>query len=442
MQLQGGITVRVYHALNHTLMRTFSFGRSGPTVIALGDDCYTPPNLCVEEYHFIQSLSLQDNPGGYIIAAQSCCRNYVIQNLVEPYRTGVTWSVEIPDPAISSFNSSPDLGPYPSQGFLCVNNLRSIDLSATDADGDSLAYELVTPYTAPRPTQPNPNPWTPPPFQDVTWEQGFSVSNAIPGDPSLQIDAETGMLRCNADQLGLYVFAYRVSEYRNGIKIGEVRRDLQLEVLSCFPELPPEIVQPTQDVFDISVNDQLCFDVQVSDGNTNDTLLVEAFYSGSIVDFDSPKPFRRSGFSNINGQICWKPGCIGEIGDKTLSIQLLLISKSCYGADTVFKNVQVNIENPSPDFSSLFPNIFTPNQDGINDLFKPSQLMFNECIQGFEYKIYNRWGQQVFESSPAVYAWDGQYQQNPVSEGVYYYVGNGSYNGKNLEFTGHLTLNR
>ena len=67
------------------------------------------------------------------------------------------------------------------------------------------------------------------------------------------------------------------------------------------------------------------------------------------------------------------------------------------------------------------PNVFTPNGDGINDLFIPYPYKFVEKI---DMTIYNRWGNPVFETEDPDINWGGiDFESNkPVSDGVYYYV--------------------
>lgn len=66
-----------------------------------------------------------------------------------------------------------------------------------------------------------------------------------------------------------------------------------------------------------------------------------------------------------------------------------------------------------------FPNIFTPNHDGINDYFKTFTEVSNVDIQ-----IFNRWGNIVFESNNFL-KWNGEYLNSGkiCSKGVYYYIG-------------------
>ncbi len=441
--LQNSINIRVYDAQSYALVNTYNFSRESGEEITLGNACYSPPNLCVEEYHFTQSISLWDNPNGYIIAAQTCCRNFSILNLVDPGQTGITWQAKIPDPAISKFNSSPVLGPYPSLGFLCLLTDFEIDLSATDDDGDSLVYELVTPLDGASSGNQNQNGFSNPPFKMVNWKQNYSTLNAIPGNPSLKIDKQTGLLSCHATQLGVYVFAYKVSEFRNGQKIGEIYRDLQLEVLNCTPASEPEIIEPSLDVYTMESTDELCLNLYATDANNNDTLYFEAIYSGSVMDYtDGPDPFYTIGIGNTSGEICWKPKCLGLIGNQTLHIELRLTSLGCYAPQYKTKHIDVIIENPAKDINTLFPNVFTPNGDNQNDFFKPSEISESDCLEFLQYKIYNRWGEMLFETKQNSAFWDGKYEGNPVSEGVYYYVASGSYLGKNFNFSSHITLVR
>jgi len=72
-------------------------------------------------------------------------------------------------------------------------------------------------------------------------------------------------------------------------------------------------------------------------------------------------------------------------------------------------------------FSYGIPNVFTPDGDEINDILHPFPYQFVEKI---DLKIYNRWGQLVFETDDPDINWDGKYRNtnNMVSSGVYYYI--------------------
>ena len=61
------------------------------------------------------------------------------------------------------------------------------------------------------------------------------------------------------------------------------------------------------------------------------------------------------------------------------------------------------------------PNSFTPNDDYDNDVFGAYGLNINS----FNMRIYNRWGELLFESFDLNDRWDGYYQKNPCQEDVY-----------------------
>jgi len=70
----------------------------------------------------------------------------------------------------------------------------------------------------------------------------------------------------------------------------------------------------------------------------------------------------------------------------------------------------------------LLPNVFTPNGDGINDVYVAINPM--NYVKKVNMKIFNRWGELLFETDNPLIEWDGRIQSNNkmVSPGVYYYL--------------------
>ncbi len=66
----------------------------------------------------------------------------------------------------------------------------------------------------------------------------------------------------------------------------------------------------------------------------------------------------------------------------------------------------------------IIPNVFTPNNDGTNDVF----LIIGKTFETYDLKIFNRWGSLIFETHSANEGWNGEENKNPCSSSVYYYT--------------------
>lgn len=86
------------------------------------------------------------------------------------------------------------------------------------------------------------------------------------------------------------------------------------------------------------------------------------------------------------------------------------------------------------------PNAFTPNGDGINDVFR---IRVTGYFLMDELKIFNRWGQLVFETKQVNKDWDGTLRGKPLPVGTYYWVVEGlDVHGEKLRRAGSVTLLR
>ena len=68
------------------------------------------------------------------------------------------------------------------------------------------------------------------------------------------------------------------------------------------------------------------------------------------------------------------------------------------------------------------PNTFTPDQDNLNEGFKPS--MSNVALlEQYEFSIFNRWGELIFRTNDPNQSWDGRYLNGEyyVPDGAYYF---------------------
>jgi gliding motility-associated-like protein len=199
-----------------------------------------PPGLCIEQAIYVEEVTLPDDGQTYDLVYQRCCRNAGIVNIEIPDDTGSTYWQQIPPGEDAECNSSPYFNNYPPS-VICVSDPINFDHSATDPDGDSLAYKFYTPYAGASPFDPAPSPPPPPPFDDVEWETGYDVDYPIDASPDFAIDVNTGLLTGTATDEGRYVFGVVVEEWRDGVLLGEHIRDFQFNVEFCEPTIIAEL---------------------------------------------------------------------------------------------------------------------------------------------------------------------------------------------------------
>jgi gliding motility-associated-like protein len=93
------------------------------------------------------------------------------------------------------------------------------------------------------------------------------------------------------------------------------------------------------------------------------------------------------------------PDPLAVLNDDTRLILKVTTAQGCFAYDTIF----VRVFKTEPDI--FVPTAFTPNNDGLNDVLTPIPV----GIETFEYfKIYNRWGQEVFSTDKVGKGWDGK----------------------------------
>lgn len=134
---------------------------------------------------------------------------------------------------------------------------------------------------------------------------------------------------------------------------------------------------------------------------------------------------------NLSCSDCQDPIATPE--KSTLYIVTVTDTLGCISKDSVMIKVIL------PCYEVFVPNSFSPNNDGLNDL----QCVLGNCIISFDFIIFNRWGEQVFQSVYQDKCWDGTYRGQPVQSGIYIYkLSATTKEGERIEKTGNITVIR
>jgi gliding motility-associated-like protein len=114
----------------------------------------------------------------------------------------------------------------------------------------------------------------------------------------------------------------------------------------------------------------------------------------------------------------WQDGSTGpQLAVKEAGTYILTTSDGlCRGSDTIVVQTR-----KCTVFSLFAPNAFSPNGDGVNDAFIPQLPPDVEVIR-YELRLFDRWGNLVFQSQTPGQGWDGTYRGAKLPQGVFLYA--------------------
>jgi gliding motility-associated-like protein len=258
--------ITIYDASN-SVFGFFDIGSPSITPVpsAFNNPCIDAPNsICIEEGVYTYTLNLPPKVGGYTVVYQRCCRNSIIENLVDPDSQGATYFTTIPGPEDAATNNSPRFTKFPPI-YICRNVPFNFDHSALDPDGDQLVYSLCAPFAgldgccpsigmfAPQngnscisPPTTCPQQAAPPPYNNVLFLAPYSGTYPIDASPAFSIDPVTGQLAGTPTLVGQYVVGVCVKEYRNNTLINSHYRDFQFTVIGCTVNVQSAVADQKQ----------------------------------------------------------------------------------------------------------------------------------------------------------------------------------------------------
>ena len=168
-----------------------------------------------------------------------------------------------------------------------------------------------------------------------------------------------------------------------------------------------------------------------ADAGPRDTTIVrnqplQLFGTGGQIYLWSPA----TGLSNPNVQNPIARGLTDNI-DYILKVSN---AAGCYALDTI--SVTVYKINPG----LYVPNAFTPNGDGLNDIFRPIPIGMKQINY---FKVFNRWGQLMFSTTDQHAGWDGKFRGRPQDPAVYVWIVEGvDFDGNTITQKGSMVLIR
>lgn len=274
-------------------------------------------NIYIAEHTF-------PSAGTYAISVEDANRNSGIVNI--PSSVTIPFYIEttlVINPFLGGNNSPQLLNPPIDNG--CVGVVYYHNPGAYDIDGDSLSYRLIT-------------------CRGYNGEEipGYQYPKA---SHSITIDPYTGDLIWDSPTMqGEYNIAILIEEWRSGILIGSVVRDMQIEITSCENE-PPHI-KTIEDTC-VLAGTQLEFDVRATDPNSSKITLSA---TGGPFRVTTQKAQFGSGTAAppVMGKFVWNTCCY-HVQKNEYSVLFKVVDNGPKVELAAFKTVRIKVVAPRPE---------------------------------------------------------------------------------------------
>jgi gliding motility-associated-like protein len=248
-----------------------------------------------------------DNPGGQTLHVEATFNNLAAQGNSSPYFT---------------------VKPIP---FMCINTPYTYNNGAVDPNNDSLSFAMIQPLNSNGFGGCQANP----PVNAIAWAPGspaYNVAtNPLQTNNTFNISATTGQMTFTPSIQQTAAITLRVFEWRNGILIGTVMRDIQAVVLNCN-NAPPTLNQDTATLSGAQLGptgnvegcafQPMTFCVWLT--SPNDTAILVATSNNATVAPGSSFTFTGMGTDSILACFSWTP----QLSDSGLSILTLTVKDS------------------------------------------------------------------------------------------------------------------
>jgi len=294
------VDVFMYDATSNSYLPNTSYQITENTALSTSLLPYFPYG--VEVGIFTQDITL--SPGKYMFVYNTSARNNAILNATSPGGESLVLYTYL-EVFGTAANSSPSCLTMPI-AYFALNSAGYYNPAPYDADGDSLTWALDSSIGNPGSGYPTSVQFTP--------VVGLTLPPSASTGP-FSINSVTGEITWTPNTMGNFIQAFNIDEYRAGVKIGTIHRDMQYVVVTDSTADSIAMIPNSACMYNPQFNYNYqyytpgqAFSVQINGlaSNTGATLTMNAF--GSIFMGSNPATFTTSGTgNNITGTLHWTP---------------------------------------------------------------------------------------------------------------------------------------
>ena len=336
----------------------------------------------VEIYHFADLITFPAN-GYYMIKWSDCCRNGAIINMSTPLTEDMEFltyvNVDSADP-----NSSPTYL-APPVIYLPTNNVWQYNPLPFDVDGDSLVWNLSVPLS---------NNSFVAGYQDLSDTVLYSNTTGV-----FSMNPVTGEITWDPKMVGNFVASFAIEEYRNGVLVGAMSRDMQFVVVPDSTNAVPDVSfmqsPPTNNLgypyIKIAPGQNYQVHLLASDADVNDVVSMSSFGEPfGLTTAASTFNYSLTGSGNeIEGTFAWTPD-VSQVRSNPYLVVFRISDNFFYYDETV----QIEVTNITTAFEEV-------DEFKVHDIYpNPANSSFTLPIsltkgKDIEVSIYNVLGVKV-----------------------------------------------
>ncbi len=322
-----------------------------PICLSMATTCHGGSFTGIQEWIYKGTVTLPMKCTDWMFSYSLCCRNAAITTISNPGTSQIFVYATLNNLSFTG-NNSPVFSNKPVP-FICVGQPYCFNHGALDSDGDSVVYSLIKPKMSSATA--------------VNYVGSYSAYQPLISVPAVTFDSLNGDICMTPQQLEVTVMAVLVKEYRNGVLIGTVERDMQITVMNCNNNLPWLSGINGTNVFDMTVcaGVPFCFDILSNDIDNGQALSLSwnnGIPAGTFTSAGNPHP---------TGKFCWTPTA-ADIRNNPYCFTVTVKDDACpYNGSQVFSyciNVQGVSVNLGPDqqiscmdLATVFATVATPN---------------------------------------------------------------------------------
>lgn len=319
----------------------------------------------IEKYEFQGTITLPAGCTDITLSYSNCCRNNAITTLSSPGSENIYVEAHISDAALC--NNSPIFTNDPVP-FGCVNQPVFYNHGASDADGDNLVYSLVDCMDNATTT--------------VGYAAGYSATTPLSTTNGITIDAATGAISFTPSMAQVGVFCVSVQEYRNGVLIGEIVRDIQFTAVPCSNNVPTlsGINNTTSFADTVDAGTQLCFDMNSSDPDRGQSTFLS--WNNGITG----ATFTSTSATFAVGTFCWTPTA-SDVGTHTFTVTVSdnfcpIVGQNTYTFTIIVEAVAVPCD-------SIDMNIVSTNDVTCSSNDGQATILATNGVAPYNYQLVN-----------------------------------------------------